>query len=91
MTPVDWEQFMMLLEEVLVCGGVAFHPPARPGSTEGIHPCDGSAQYARDQGISHLSNSNRMTPVDWEQFMMLLEEVWFVAVLHSTPLRVPGR
>ena len=24
---VDWKQFMMLLEEVLVCGGVAFHPP----------------------------------------------------------------
>ncbi len=41
---VGWKQFMMLLEEVLVCGGVAFHPPARPGSTKGIHPCDGSAQ-----------------------------------------------
>ena len=24
---VCWKQFMMLLEEVLVCGGVSFHPP----------------------------------------------------------------
>ena len=24
---VGWKQLMMLLEEVLVCGGVAFHPP----------------------------------------------------------------
>ena len=45
MTPVGWKQFMMVFEEVVVCGGVAFHPPAaRPGSTKGIHPCDGSAQ-----------------------------------------------
>ncbi len=30
MTPLSgvcWKQFMMLLEEVLVCGGVSFHPP----------------------------------------------------------------
>ena len=30
---VCWKQFMMLLEEVLVCGGVS---PARPGSTKGF-------------------------------------------------------
>ena len=34
---VDWKQFMMLLEEVLVCGGVAFHPPLRvPGRRKGF-------------------------------------------------------
>jgi hypothetical protein len=30
---VCWKQFMMLLEEVLVCGGVS---PARPGSAKGF-------------------------------------------------------
>ena len=30
---VGWKQFMMLLEEVLVCGGVS---PARPGSAKGF-------------------------------------------------------
>ncbi len=29
---VCWKQFMMLLKGVSVCGGVSFHPPARPGS-----------------------------------------------------------
>ncbi len=33
---VCWKQFVLLLEEVMVCGGVSFHPPARPGSTKGF-------------------------------------------------------
>ena len=34
---VCWKQFMMLLEEVLVCGGVSFHPPLHvPGSAKGF-------------------------------------------------------
>ena len=34
---VGWKQFMMLLEKVLVCGGVAFHPPLRvPGRRKGF-------------------------------------------------------
>ena len=39
---VCWKQFMMLLAEVLVCGGVS---PARPWSRRrDSRPCDGSAQ-----------------------------------------------
>ncbi len=37
---------MMLLEEVLVCGGVS---PARPGSTKGFASVDGSAQCQGSQ------------------------------------------
>ena len=33
---VCWKQFMMLLEEVLVCGGVSFHPPCASRVDEGI-------------------------------------------------------
>ena len=39
MTPVPgvcWEHSMMLLEEDLVCCGVSFHPPVRPGSAKGF-------------------------------------------------------
>jgi hypothetical protein len=32
-----WKKFMMLLEKVVVCGGVSCHPPpARPWSTKGL-------------------------------------------------------
>ena len=41
---VGWKQFMMSLEEVLVCVVVAFHLPC-PGLTKGVHPCDRSAQF----------------------------------------------
>ena len=42
---VPWKQFIMLLEEVLVCGGVSFHPPLHvPGRRRDSRPCDGSAQ-----------------------------------------------
>ncbi len=33
---VCWKQFMMLLEEALVCGGVSFHPPCTSRVDEGI-------------------------------------------------------
>ena len=33
---VYWKQFMMLLEEDLVCGGVSFHPPFTSRVGEGI-------------------------------------------------------
>ena len=44
---VCWKQFMMLLEEDLVCGGVScFIPPPLhvPGRRRDSRPCDGSAQ-----------------------------------------------
>jgi hypothetical protein len=33
---VCWKQLMMLLEEVLVCGGISFHPPCTSRVAEGI-------------------------------------------------------
>ncbi len=37
---VCWKQLMLLLEEVLVCGGVSF-PLHVPGRRRDSHPCDG--------------------------------------------------
>ncbi len=57
---VYWKQFMVLLEEVLVCGGVSFQPPytSRPGRR--MHPCDGSAQC---QGCQCTTAYSLVVPV----------------------------
>jgi len=33
---------------------------------------------------------HRMTPVCWKQFMMRLEDTWFVAAFFFTPMHDPG-
>ena len=54
---VCWKQFMMMLqEEVLVCGGVSFHPPLHvPGRRSHSRPCGGSAQCQGCQCTTALS------------------------------------
>ncbi len=66
---VCWKQFMMLLEEVLVCGGVSFQPPCTSrGVDEGIHVRVTRRRSARvASGLPYLRSSQVKCPIPTSQ------------------------